>query len=268
MNTQTRIKQEISAGRIQSPSYNAGYDTVLPPQGRAELGAPPRRPRILGRPKPKEPTRLSTPRLLFAVFLVLLLVSAICLTLRERVPLERSPSPAGAQQAPQSITVVPTPAPAPRAIAPVPVSPPAPESSPALTLAPMPQITSPQAEHSASATADGTTTPDTNWHSATVLPPPPRAQLVRIPLHIGAQYTVHMPYQNLEALATFKGYLERENLLPTLNNQVGDMWIVDPTPWLWLQAPGADGRRRQHRPRRRVPDQHRPPRAEPRAARW
>jgi hypothetical protein len=100
----TRIKQEISAGRIQSPSYNAGYDTVLPPQARAELGAPPKRPRILDRTNPKEPTRLSAPRLLFGVFLALLIVSAICSALRQMVPPRTlspkpSTSPAGAQSA-------------------------------------------------------------------------------------------------------------------------------------------------------------------------
>ena len=121
----TRIKQEIPPGRIQSQSYHPSYDTVLPDNIRAELRAPRTRPRILGR-KPLEPTKLSAPRLLFAVFLVLLAVSAICLTLRERVPLERSlPSPAVTQPAPQSVTLAPTPAPTPRAIAPLPVSPPA-----------------------------------------------------------------------------------------------------------------------------------------------
>jgi len=241
----SRIKQEISAGRIQYQRYHAGFDTVLPPDARAELRIPPKRPRILGR-KSKEPTKLSTPRLLFAAFLLLLIVSAICSVLRQRIPQERSPSPAQAQPTPQSITLAPTPAP--RAIPPVPVSPPATESSPAFSLAPMPQITSPQSEHPPSATADGATTPDSDWHTLPVLPvpratliklPPPRAQLVRIPLRIGAQYTVHMPYQNLEVLATYKGTLPSENFLPTTNNEIGDMYLVGQTPWIFLQAPGA-----------------------------
>jgi len=246
----SRIKQEISAGRIQYQRYHAGFDKVLPPDARAELRIPPKRPRILGR-KSKEPTKLSTPRLLFAAFLLLLIVSAICSVLRQRIPQERlTQAPRDREPTSQSITLAPTPAPTPQAPVPVPIPSLAPESSPALTLDTlMPQITSPQPEHSPSATADGTTTPDSDWHSLPVLPvpratliklPPPRAQLVGLPLRIGAQYTVHMPYQNLEVLATFKGYLERENLLPTLNNQAGDMYIVDQTPWLWLQAPGAD----------------------------
>jgi hypothetical protein len=47
-----------------------------------------------------------------------------------------------------------------------------------------------------------------------------------------------MPY-NIEASATFKGRLKSENFLPTTNNEIGDMWIVGQTPWIWLQAPGA-----------------------------
>jgi len=172
MNTQIRIKQDISAGRTQSQPYHPGFDSVLPPDARAELRAPPRRPRILGR-KPLEPTKLSAPRLLFAVFLVLLAVSAICLTLRERVPLERSlPSPAVTQPAPQSVTLAPTPAPTPRAIAPLPVSPPAIAPAPALRLdAPRAEISAPQPEP----------TPDVDWHSAPILPHPPRAQLLKLP---------------------------------------------------------------------------------------
>jgi len=168
----TRIKQEIPPGRIQSQSYHPSYDTVLPDNIRAELRAPRTRPRILGR-KPLEPTKLSAPRLLFAVFLVLLAVSAICLTLRERVPLERSlPSPAVTQPAPQSITLAPTPAPTPRAIAPLPVSPPAIAPAPALRLdAPRAEISAPQPEP----------TPDVDWHSAPILPHPPRAQLLKLP---------------------------------------------------------------------------------------
>jgi hypothetical protein len=175
-------EQEIPAGRIPSQAYHAGFDSVLPPDARAELRIPRKRPRILGS-KPLEPTKLSTSRLLFGVFLLLLLVSAICSGLRQRVPLERSLSSASVPQpTPQSITVVPESTPAPRALSPLPVSPPATESSPALTLAPMPQIASPQPEHSPSATADVATTPDTDWHSLPVLPPPPRAQLLKLPV--------------------------------------------------------------------------------------
>jgi hypothetical protein len=45
-----------------------------------------------------------------------------------------------------------------------------------------------------------------------------------------------MPY-NLEVLATFKGRLAAENMLPA-NADIGDMFIVNQTPWIWIQVPG------------------------------
>jgi hypothetical protein len=93
-------------------------------------------------------------------------------------------------------------------------------------------------------------TPDFSWHTVQVeIPPratliklpPPRAELVAIPLRIGNQYTLHMPYQNLEVLATFKGFLPSESRLPMDGNQLGDMFVVGPNriPWTWILAPGA-----------------------------
>jgi hypothetical protein len=81
--------------------------------------------------------------------------------------------------------------------------------------------------------------------------PPPRAQLVRLPapraqladdlppLVSGNQYLTTMPYQNLEVLATYKGQAASVYLLPTRGNQLGDMWAVGNTTWLWVVAPGA-----------------------------
>jgi hypothetical protein len=69
--------------------------------------------------------------------------------------------------------------------------------------------------------------------------PPPRAQLVRLPeWRIGEQRPVMMPY-NLEVLATYRGRLGSENMLPSSGNMLGDMWVVGDTPWLWVTAPGA-----------------------------
>jgi hypothetical protein len=48
-----------------------------------------------------------------------------------------------------------------------------------------------------------------------------------------------MPYLNLEAVATFRGRLPAENFLPQSGNEIGDMWMVNQTPWIWLRAPGA-----------------------------
>jgi len=47
-----------------------------------------------------------------------------------------------------------------------------------------------------------------------------------------------MPY-NLEVLATYKGRLTCEEMLPSSGNQLGDMWVVGDTPWVWIWAPGA-----------------------------
>jgi hypothetical protein len=76
--------------------------------------------------------------------------------------------------------------------------------------------------------------------------PPPRAQLVQLPsqlvqlppLKIGRLYLATMPY-NVEVLATYKGWLASEEMLPSSGNQLGDTWIVGDTPWVWIWAPGA-----------------------------
>jgi hypothetical protein len=47
-----------------------------------------------------------------------------------------------------------------------------------------------------------------------------------------------MPY-NLEVLATYKGQLGSESMLPTNGNALGDTWIVGETPFVWIWAPGA-----------------------------
>jgi hypothetical protein len=65
--------------------------------------------------------------------------------------------------------------------------------------------------------------------------PVPRAQLVRL---IGKQYSATMPY-GLQVLATYRGELASPDLLPTHGNRIGDAWIVQGTPWIWLFAPGA-----------------------------
>jgi hypothetical protein len=113
-------EQEISAGRIQSQCYHAGYYTLLPDNARAELRAPPRRPRILGPHKPAAPPAPAKGRLFLTVLSTLLIVAITTTVLRQRVPLERSLSSASVTQpVPQSITILPTPTP--RAISPVPV---------------------------------------------------------------------------------------------------------------------------------------------------
>ena len=69
--------------------------------------------------------------------------------------------------------------------------------------------------------------------------PPPRAQLVRLPeWKVGETRPVLMPY-NLEVLATYRGRLQSQDMLPSIGNQLGDTWVVGDTPWVWIWAPGA-----------------------------
>jgi hypothetical protein len=55
---------------------------------------------------------------------------------------------------------------------------------------------------------------------------------------IGKPWLVLMPY-GLDVLATYKGRLASEEMLPSSGNQIGDLWVIGETPWVWLIAPGA-----------------------------
>ena len=71
----------------------------------------------------------------------------------------------------------------------------------------------------------------------------PRAQLVALPkawppLFVGGRYLATMPY-NVEVLATFRGELASLDVLPSQGNRIGDMRVVNGTPWVWIWAPGA-----------------------------
>jgi hypothetical protein len=69
--------------------------------------------------------------------------------------------------------------------------------------------------------------------------PPPKAHLVRLPeCKVGERRPVMMPY-NVEVLATYKGQLAAEWMLPSSGNAQGDTWVVGDTPWVWIWAPGA-----------------------------
>jgi hypothetical protein len=68
--------------------------------------------------------------------------------------------------------------------------------------------------------------------------PPPRAELIRLPeWRIGDERLLTMPYR-LEVLATYKGRLESETMLPVAGNAVGDAWAVGPNFWVWITQPG------------------------------
>jgi hypothetical protein len=122
----TRTEQDLSPGRIQSQPYHAGSDTVLPDKVRAQLRVPPKRPRILGPPKPTAPREPAKGRPFLTVYSTLLIVSVITTLLRQRVPLEPSLQRAP-QPTPGAITVVPTPG----AVSPIP-PPPKPTAVPTL----------------------------------------------------------------------------------------------------------------------------------------
>jgi hypothetical protein len=73
------------------------------------------------------------------------------------------------------------------------------------------------------------------------LPGAPRAQLVGDlpPPVVGRQYLATMPYDNLEVLATFRGWLPSQDDLPSHPNAIGDMYLVGNVPFVWIFAPGA-----------------------------
>jgi hypothetical protein len=71
----------------------------------------------------------------------------------------------------------------------------------------------------------------------------PRAQLVALPpawrpLFVGGRYLATMPY-GLEVLATFRGLQLSQDDLPSHRNAIGDMFVVNGVPFVWIWVPGA-----------------------------
>src|SRR5262245_2687901 len=62
------------------------------------------------------------------------------------------------------------------------------------------------------------------------------------PLFVGGRYLATMPYDNLEVLATFRGWLPSQDDLPSHRNAIGDMYLVGNVSFVWLFAPGATQR--------------------------
>jgi hypothetical protein len=75
--------------------------------------------------------------------------------------------------------------------------------------------------------------------AALVKLPPPRARLISLPEWKPGETRSVMMLYNLEVLATYRGQLQSQDMLPSSGNQLGDMWVVGNVPWLWLLAPGA-----------------------------
>ena len=190
--------------------FNAGYDCELPPDVRDELVTPrrPPIPPIEDRPRPVSILKpKSKAPLYFVLAICALALAGTVTTLLRQWAAERAIS---------------QPVPAPH-----------PTPAPTATPAPLPS-------GSADRWKEYLAAQQTRASRAELIKlPPPRAQLVRLPeWRIGEQRPVMMPY-NLEVLATYRGRLGSEELLPSSGNLLGDMWVVGDTPWVWIWAPSA-----------------------------
>jgi hypothetical protein len=196
-----RINQESLAGRFQS------FDTELPEQVRAEFFAP-RRPRILARAKPATLKQLPKWPLYLALLIAALLIGGTASNLWRQREAERTKT---TQAISQPLAPQPTPAPGPSVTTWREFIAQHPEQFPYAKPAP---------------------------RAVLVKLPPPKAELIRLPdWKVGETRPVMMPY-NLQVLATFRGQLPSIDMLPSSGNQIGDMWVIGDTAWLWLVAPG------------------------------
>jgi hypothetical protein len=209
--------QDYSAGRFQSFDTENGYECELPDNVREQLEksprrqsefARPKRPRMLGRKASPGLKPSATWPLYLAVLIAVVVVGGLIAAWRPQRAVERAPVQAiSLPTATPQPTVVhrPTPGPAPRTM---------------LT--------------------KGRVVPRAQLVSHSV----PRAQLVALPpawppLFVGGRYLATMPYDNLEVMATFRGWLPSQDDLPSHPNQIGDMYLVGNAPFVWLFPPGA-----------------------------
>ena len=52
-------------------------------------------------------------------------------------------------------------------------------------------------------------------------------------------YSFTMPYDgSFEVLGVLRGYLSDVGQLPRTENKIGDVWVVNDVPWLWVTVPG------------------------------
>jgi hypothetical protein len=205
-----RIVQENLAGKSQSSRYDAGYECELPSDVLNELVGP-KRP-----PIPPIKTRpLSVPKLQSKGPLYLALVVAVAIIGGVATTLWRQPA---AERARDHKTIS-------QPLTPQPPPTPGPTVSPRATIPPAARATLVQRAPRATL----------------VKPPAPRAQLVSdLPPPVqGQQYLATMPYDNLEVLATFRGWLPSQDDLPSHRNAIGDMFVINGVPFVWLFAPGA-----------------------------
>ena len=195
-----RINQESLAGRYKS------FDTELPGDVRAEF-VEPKRPWILERQKPARLNAGAKWPLYLVLLGCALVIGASLATWRQGQTAERVKTSKAISQPTLAPQATPTP------------------------ITPMPGSASRWKAY----LANNAPAP----RAALVKLPPPRAQLVSLPeWKVGETRPVLMPY-NLEVLATCKGRLASEEMLPSSGNALGDTWGVGDTPWVWIWAPGA-----------------------------
>jgi len=211
-----RSGQERAAWRFDSLRYDAGYDCELPPDVHSELLTP-KWPRILERhSSPRKRGDGPTPQLRWVfcwmlAIAVLTLVAALYTSWRQQEALRASSIGAISQP----LTPQPTPTPASASGPHLTITPPVPRAVPVSSV-PRAQL---------------------------VRLPAPRAQVVspalrRPPLVPGQHYLGTMPY-GVEVLATFRGWLPSQDDLPSHHNAIGDMYVVQGVPFVWVFAPGA-----------------------------
>jgi hypothetical protein len=243
--------QDTLAGRIQ-PSQ---YDTVLPPDARAEMFKP-KRPAILHRPvhRPvhqpiyQPPERPGILKWAGGFALAAIILTGVIghylgtvktpATTRESAPVVQ-PTPALEKLAGEPLA---TPQPA--------IQPPVPP--PPLSLVPSTPLPSTSLPPAQPASPE----PEQPALKATLVKlPPPRATLVRAPKgpspraelagdhplnELGVwQFLMRMPYdESIEVHGVLKGRLGSEEFLPQSGNSIGDTWIVNSVPWVWITVPG------------------------------
>jgi hypothetical protein len=225
-----QFNQEYMARRIQP----AQFDTILPPDARSELQQPRRREdtdrRLPGPPKrPPQVNLERSPRHPTLGWLLALTgVAALCAVIGLSWPspekraaalqasaLKSRETEAAAAKALEALRSHTSQAPESVQPTPVPVVQPTPAATP----------------------------------SGAVPIPVPRAQLVRVPRatarvqlveltpeHIDESHRITMPY-GTEVRATLRGFLGSETQLPR-TGRIGDMYVVEQTPWIWIQVPG------------------------------
>lgn len=213
------LTQDYSARTsVSSPSF----DCELPEHAREEILRP-RRPRILEQPPspPQKPPQVNSGRSRGHPALGWLLALAGVVTLFVLIGLSW-PSPAARDKALQESAdrQRETEAAASRALEALRKSAPQPTPAPIVqpTPAATPAVTAPRAR-------------------LVRLPAPPPWRITELtPSHIDESHVLMMPY-GLEVRATLRGFLGALDQLPRVGH-IGDMYIVENFPWIWLQVPG------------------------------